>query len=85
MANLAMASLGHFGRGVRKLPKPVLLAATVFILLALMALSFVVGRATIGAHSPANPSTRVTVHSVQPTQQTMSAADRLACRRHEQC
>ena len=83
MANLAIPSLGSFGKGVRRLPKPLLLAATVLVVLALMALSFVVGRVTIGAHSTAKPSSpSVSVQSVQPT---MSAADRLECRRHEQC
>jgi hypothetical protein len=83
MANLAIGSLGPFGRGVRRLPKAFLLASTLLIVLGLMALSFVVGRATIGSHSAAKPSApQATVQSVQPTQ---SAADRLECRRHEQC
>jgi hypothetical protein len=83
MANLAIPTLGQFGKGVRRLPKRVLLAAIALAVLALMALSFVVGRATIGTHSAAKPSApHVSVQSVQPT---MSAADRLECRRHEQC
>lgn len=81
MANLAIPTTGRLASSWRRLPKPVLLATAVFAVLALMALSFVVGGATIGTHG-AKASVPAVSAKTQPTQ---SAASRLECHRHDQC
>jgi hypothetical protein len=78
MANLALQPLDH---GVRRLTKWTRALAIVIVVLALMALSFALGRATIGdAGSPKPAAPHATV---QPTDSSADA--RLSCRRHRQC
>jgi hypothetical protein len=75
MANLAVTSLN---RGVRRLSKWTLVSIA-FIVLALMALSFVLGRATIGDTGTSQPVS----HTVpQPASVTHGGLD---CRQHERC
>jgi hypothetical protein len=81
MANLAIPTTGRLGSSWRRLPKNVLVAVAAIVVLALMALSFVVGGATIGSHGATKPVSSVSVQA-QPPQ---SAAQRLECHRHEQC
>ena len=81
MTNLALSPL-H--RGARRLPKWSLLVAIAFIVLALMALSFVLGRATIGDTGTARP----VVHTVAPpavVPPTGVTHGGLNCHQHEQC
>lgn len=82
MANLALPALG---RNIRRLPKRAQIAAAVTVVLALLALSFVLGRVTIGQSGSANSPIPqvVTVQPIQPDQPATRGG--VNCHQHEQC
>ncbi|HEX4018816.1 MAG TPA: hypothetical protein VHX15_18920 [Frankiaceae bacterium] len=76
---MAHLTLPPLTRDVSRLPKWAVLAALAFVLLALMALSFVLGRETIGGAATAKP----VIHTVPaPSGITYGG---LQCHQHEQC